>query len=117
MKYILLKRSKKFYASVAVLGLVNSLLYSSLLLFINSVLTGTPMPFFPRHGWVLFGVLVSCAMVCSKAFQTYMIRLTNEILFDFELSILERLRQSAYSDFEKLGNEKVYTAMGDTRAL
>ena len=38
-------------------------------------------------------------------------------MFDFELSILNRIRQTNYESFMKLGIQRVYTAIGDTKVI
>jgi len=113
----LIKKSKQAIGYVVVLGVFNSLLNGGLLIFINSTIAGKPFPVFPQYNWLIFIVIVTASLVCSRYFQAYMIRLTNNILFDFELTILTKLRHASYEDFESLGNEKVYTAINDTKVL
>lgn len=113
----LIKKSKQAIGYVVVLGVFNSLLNGGLLIFINSTIAGKPFPVFPQYNWLIFIVIVTASLICSRYFQAYMIRLTNNILFDFELTILTKLRHASYEDFESLGNEKVYTAINDTKVL
>lgn len=114
---LILSRSKMFFLLIIILGVVNSVLNSGLLLFINNTITQTPLPYFPENDWMVFlGVLV-VSLVVSQRFQVYMIRLTNNILYEFEISIMQKLRYASYEDFQKLGSEKVYTAINDARAL
>lgn len=113
----LIQKSKQAVGYVVILGVFNSLLNGGLLMFINSTIAGKPFPVFPEYNWVVFIVIVTASLICSRYFQAYMIRLTNNILFDFELTILTKLRHASYEDFEALGNEKVYTAINDTKVL
>lgn len=119
MKFIktLLVRSKKALGFMLVLGIFNSILNAGLLIFINNTIIKQPIPFFPEYDWALFIAIILASLVCSRFFQTYMIRLTNNLLFDFEIMILKKLRMASYQDFEEIGNEKIYTAINDTKVL
>lgn len=119
MKFIktLLVRSKKALGFMLVLGIFNSILNAGLLIFINNTIIKEPIPFFPKYDWALFIAIILASLVCSRFFQTYMIRLTNNLLFDFEIMILKKLRMASYQDFEEIGNEKIYTAINDTKVL
>lgn len=119
MKFIktLLVRSKKALGFMLVLGIFNSILNAGLLIFINNTIIKQPIPFFPEYDWALFIAIILASLVCSRFFQTYMIRLTNTLLFDFEIMILKKLRMASYQDFEEIGNEKIYTAINDTKVL
>jgi putative ATP-binding cassette transporter len=100
-----------------ILGIFNSILNAGLLIFINNTIIKEPIPFFPKYDWALFIAIILASLVCSRFFQTYMIRLTNNLLFDFEIMILKKLRMASYQDFEEIGNEKIYTAINDTKVL
>jgi len=113
----LIKKSRWLIAFIAILGIFNSLLNTGLLIFINSTISQQPLPFFPQYDWQVFIVLIMVSLVTAKLFQTYMIRMTNNILFDFEMAILNKLKHAPYEDFEMLGNEKVYTVINDTKVL
>ncbi|MRX41222.1 cyclic peptide export ABC transporter [Flavobacterium sp. LC2016-23] len=119
MKFIktLLVRSKKALGFMLVLGVFNSILNAGLLIFINNTIMKQPIPFFPQYDWALFIAIILASLVCSRFFQTYMIKLTNTLLFDFEIMILKKLRMASYQDFEEIGNEKIYTAINDTKVL
>jgi len=114
---LLINRSKSAIPFVIVLGIFCSLLNSGLLYFINNAISNRPLPIFPEYDWLVFIIIIATSLICSKLFQTYMIKLTNNILFDFEIEILNKLKHSSYEDFEELGNEKVYTAINDTKVL
>ncbi len=119
MKFIktLLSKSKKALGFMLILGIFNSILNAGLLIFINNTIIKEPIPFFPKYDWALFIAIILASLVCSRFFQTYMIRLTNTLLFDFEIMILKKLRMASYQDFEEIGNEKIYTAINDTKVL
>lgn len=113
----LIKKSRLLIAFIAILGIFNSLLNTGLLVFINSTISQQPLPFFPQYDWQIFVALILVSVITAKLFQTYMIRMTNNILFDFEMAILNKLKHAPYEDFELLGNEKVYTVINDTKVL
>lgn len=114
---LILKKSRYFIVFIVLLGIVNSILNSGLLMFINKTISQEPVPFFPGHGGTVFLVIILTSLIVSQRFQVFMIRLTNDILFEFEVSILQKLRYASFEDFEKLGKEKVYTAISDSRVL
>jgi cyclic peptide transporter len=113
----LLNRSKKAMGFMLILGIFNSILNAGLLIFINNTIIKEPIPFFPEYDWAFFIAIILASLLCSRFFQTYMIRLTNNLLFDFEIMILKKLRMASYQDFEDIGNEKIYTAINDTKVL
>jgi cyclic peptide transporter len=114
---LIFKKSKYFILFIVLLGIVNSILNSGLLLFINNTVSQKPIPFFPENAGTVFLAIILTSLVVSQRFQVFMIRLTNDILFEFEVSILQKLRYASFEDFEKLGKEKVYTAINDSRVL
>jgi cyclic peptide transporter len=115
--YILRMLSKRVWILVliAVIGIVNSILYSCILLFITNAANKQKGSF--NRSIVIFSLLLIFSFLCRKYFQTYIIKFTNTILFDFELSILNRIRQTNYESFMKLGIQRVYTAIGDTKVI
>lgn len=114
---LLFNRSKLFYLSLVLLGVVNGVLNISLLMFVSNAINPGKISFVPGYDWAIFAGLVLVSMICSRLFQSYMIRLTNRINFDFELNILQRVRHASYTSMQKLGNEKVITAVNDVRTL
>ncbi|GAA0188783.1 cyclic peptide export ABC transporter [Fulvivirga kasyanovii] len=114
---LLFNRSRSFYVLLILLSAVNAALNTGLLMFINNAITQEPLPYFPEYDWMIFTGIILVSIICNRAFQTYMINLTNDILFDFELKVLHKLRFATYESFEKLGKERVFTAIGDTRAV
>lgn len=114
---LILKKSKYFFVLIILLGMINTVLNSALLLFINNTITQKPIPIFPNNPGVVFAAIILVSLLISQRFQVYMIGMTNDILFEFEMSILQKLRYASFQDFEKLGKEKVYTAINDSRVL
>ena len=114
---LLRKQSKYFLLFVGTLGSVNSIVYLGLLAFINNAVNGSSLSFAKGYdGWIFAG-LVLLSLVCTKVFQTYMVKLTQELLLHYELSILQQLRFATWQAFEKLGAQRIYTAIGDVRIL
>ncbi|WP_083867483.1 cyclic peptide export ABC transporter [Fulvivirga imtechensis] len=111
------KQSKLFYFSIIMLGVISSVIYSSILVFINRTVSGEPLDYFPEYDWQIFLGLIAISFLCSKLFQNYMVTISNDILFDIELSIVNKVRQTTYETFEKLGSQRIYTAISDTRML
>lgn len=114
---MLRKQSKYFLPFILLLGVVNSVVYMGLLAVINGAVSGTALPVARGYDWLVFAVLVAASLICTKVFQTYMVKLTQHLLLDYELSILQKLRFAAWQAFEKLGAQRIYTAIGDVRIL
>jgi cyclic peptide transporter len=92
-------------------------MYSGILILINNFISRRSLFEDGRYNMGAYFLVIGLSFVCSKIFQTYVVKLSNEILFRFETDVLEKLRYAEYESFEKLGSEKVYTAIGDTRVL
>lgn len=114
---IFFNRSKLFYLFLAALSIINGLLNTGLLMFINKAITRTPLPYFRGYDWLAFLLLIMVTLVISRIFHTYIVKLTTDIRSDLQLSILDKLKHASYQEFEKLGKAKVFTAMGDINML
>ncbi len=114
---ILAQRSKWFFAWLILFGAMNSAAYSVLLYIINSYVTQRPQLHLLSAASAGYLAVVAVALVSGQVFQAYMIRLTNELLTEFELDILQKLRSASFETFDKLGNERAYTAIADARTL
>ena len=113
----LLHKSRGALAFMILLGLFNSVLNAGLLIFINNTILDKDLPFLPEYEWQVFVGIVLSSLLVARFFQTYMIKLTNNILYSFEMGILKKLRFASFEDFESLGSEKAYTAINDTKVL
>jgi cyclic peptide transporter len=111
------EKARFFYVLLVLLGVINSVLYSSILICINSAINRRPLPFLPELDWAVYVSLVLAALLVSKFFQTYIVKLTLDVQYDFELSILRKLLKASYEAFNRTGAEKIYTAISDTRIL
>ncbi|XLS27830.1 ATP-binding cassette domain-containing protein [Flavobacteriaceae bacterium M23B6Z8] len=114
---LLQKKSKFFYLYLAMLGLINGVWASALLLFINNKIVGEPLPFIPEYDWMVYVGLIIVSFTVARFFQAYMIKLTYGLGNELNLSIFDKLRFSSYQEFQKLGEDKVRTAMTDVSTL
>ncbi len=118
---LLQKKSKFFYVNLGVLGLINAVWSSALLLFINNKTTGEKLPFISeqnqQYDWIIYSALIIISFTVARLFQAYMIRLTYELGNELNLSIFDKLRFTSYKEYQKLGEEKVRTAMTDVSTL
>ncbi|MGH2665955.1 ATP-binding cassette domain-containing protein [Flavobacterium sp.] len=112
-----IKVPKSFYFIVAGLGLLNSFLNIGILLFINSYIQGKGFPIAGKYAPAVFLSLVISTFLINKFFQHYIIRIVNNFIYDYELEILDKLRNSNLSDFNKIGAERVYATIEDTKVL
>lgn len=110
-------KSKLFYFYFGLFSLVNSSLYSGLLYIISSTLNDSAIVFFNEYKAAIFLVLVISSFLSNSIFQSYVIRITNDIIYEEELEILQKIKNSSLPLFEKIGTERVYTAIGDTRTI
>jgi cyclic peptide transporter len=111
------KRSKFFYLFVIILAVSSSALNVAILAFISNIVSNDRLPIFYFNGWIYFLGLITFSLFISKTFQTYLVKLTNNLLYDIEILLLQKLRSSTFQSFEKLGSQRVFTAMGDIRVI
>lgn len=118
--YILkiLQKQLGFLVLIAGVGTLNSLLYSGLLIVISRTVNQYQAEAAPTHLTALFFLgLMVVSYFSRRLFQTNVIRFTNTLLFNFELSILRKLRQASLEAFQKIGSQRVYTAIGDAKTI
>ncbi|MDO6435730.1 cyclic peptide export ABC transporter [Flavitalea sp. BT771] len=100
-----------------VLGAINSLVSSLVLIFIGHAIRQQPLPYFPRFDWLMFLLIILTSVTLSYIYQANIIRFTNNNLYELETSILDKLRFADYESFEKLGSEKIYATLTDIKLL
>lgn len=110
-------KSSLFYGALIALGIVNSFVYSGILVFINQTIAQKPVPYLAGLEGPAFVIMLLASFFSNRLFRFYTVRLTNDILFEYETMILQKVKQASFSAFEKLGTEKVYTIIGDIRLL
>ncbi len=95
------------------------MLFTSILLFVNYQLQQADIPirFFNDHKAATFFCLLFISIIVNKVFQSYLIRLTNQITFHFEASVINKLRNANYESFQRVGLNKIYSVFNDTRTL
>jgi cyclic peptide transporter len=120
MIYLLkiVNKDVKFIFLIILLGIANSAFYSLLLICINRGI-GHPSSVFmglTLNGYVFF-VLIVLSFFLRKIFQKHMVVLTNNILYDFELSIIKKIKDAEFEKFRTWDQNKVYTAMADIKVV
>ncbi|MEO0777072.1 MAG: hypothetical protein AAF146_10930, partial [Bacteroidota bacterium] len=114
----LFKQNKYFLFLMVALGLLNSLMYSSLLFLINNgVQEEKEIQWLEQNETALFFGVLIFSFLAGRFFQNYLLRFSKEILYDFMLSVLERLRSASLQAFKKLGRQRIYSAINDTRVV
>src|SRR5882757_7256440 len=117
LKKVLRNKGKWVLVSVALLTLSNTLFNYFFLFFISNTISKRPIPFLAGYDWLVFTVMLITTLLINKASQARLIRISYSVLFEFEQIILQKFRLAAYDDFERLGKEKLYTALNDARLL
>ena len=100
----LIKKKKKLLFFLLILSLFNSILYSSILMIINGEISGAhvQLGFMDAYIMQLFGVLIIISLLCRYYFQAQMISITNDIIFEFEISLLNKIRIFGCENFRWL---------------
>ena len=110
---ILQSRSPGFIVYLVGLSLVNIGCHMGILYLINKTISFDPIPYVQEYSWLVYlGILVISFFV-TRAFQIYMIRLANELAYEYTIGIFEKIRDTTYQGVEKLGRERVYAAIDD----
>lgn len=114
---LLQTRSKAFYFILILVSLICCLTNMGILFVINTLLkTGTQV-LFGRYNYLLFFGLILVSFSATIVLQNNVARLTYDLMFEMELSIIEKLRNASYDSFLQLGKEKVYTAIADAETI
>lgn len=109
--------SFKFFGMLIALAVVNTIWSSLLLLLINSAVNQEKIPFAQGYDWQLFVVLILLSFAASKLFQNYMIKISNDVAYNLNISIFNNLRFADFESFKKIGKERVYTSITDAYTL
>lgn len=112
-----IKIPKSFYATVFGTGLLNSFLNIGILIFINFYIQGKEFPIVGKFAPVIFLILIVSTFLINKFFQHYIIKIVNNFIYDYELEILDKLRNSKWNDFQNIGAERVYATIQDTKVF
>jgi putative ATP-binding cassette transporter len=111
------EKSKFFFVYLGLLGIINGLWGGALLFLINAKITNTALPFINNKDWLVYILLIVLAFTSAALFQSYMIRLTSNFGNELGLGIFNKLRFTSFEEFEKLGEERVRTALNDVADL
>src|SRR5215216_3279174 len=103
---LLRRQSANIYALILLLGVVNSIWTSSLLLLINNKINGVKLPLFNNYDWVIYLTLIVASFIVTKYFQSYLIRLSHDFGTGLSIEIFDKLRSTNYQDYLKLGESK-----------
>lgn len=109
-------KSKWFYFFIVILSMVSSISNIGMLMLINNVLGGKSFVS-DEYNYLVFIFFISMSFTANRIFQHYMVGLTNGIMFNQELAIVQKVRNASFESFERLGSEKIYAALGDARML
>lgn len=110
-------KSSSFYVFLVLLGIMSSLTNVGILLLINTAIGGKSITLFGDYNYLAFIGLIAISFLSTRYFQHYMVDLTNNIMYGLELTIVQKVRNASFESFEKLGPERIYAAIGDTRVL
>ncbi|MGN6601344.1 MAG: cyclic peptide export ABC transporter [Ginsengibacter sp.] len=113
---IFFNKSIKLYFLVIVFGITNCLLNTGLIYYLNRIIQKKEF-LFPTLYFILFILILVASFGMNKFFQQFIIRMANEQLFQFESNVLKTVKKSPLQLFEKLGSEKIFTAIEDARAF
>lgn len=108
---LLNSRSKFFLALIILLGFISSFWNLGLLYLINNRLIQKPILFFPGHDSIVFFVILLASFFVMRYFRRYIIKLTNDVVYEHSIAIIEKVRFAAFEDVEKMGKEKLYNAV------
>jgi len=114
---ILQSKNGNFYAYLILLGVINSITQSGLLFIINETIIGK-YPFIGQgyKAAAFFGLVVLSFLAC-RAFQNYLIRTTQQIIYHFEVALVDEVRRGSLQSFEQLATGEIYSAISDIRIL
>jgi ABC-type siderophore export system fused ATPase/permease subunit len=110
-------KNKFFYISLFFLGLVRSLTNICLLMVIASSLGRKSVADFGHYNYLVYIFLMFLSFICTKFFQNRMVTFNNEVVFHMEISLIQKARKASFESFDKLGYQKIYSALGDARSL
>ena len=111
------KESRFFFIWLFILAISETLWNTGLLTLINSVIDDNPFFVFPNHAWLVYVVLMLSSLLVTWYFQSLMIKTANNIALNLTLAIFDRLQKLPFEYFQKLADEKIYTAMTDINVI
>jgi len=114
---LLRQKSRFFYVAIIFLAIVKSIANIGILMVINEAIGGKQTIGFGNKNYLIFSILVVTSLVVTWLFQNYMIRSSNDMMFELEVSMIQKVRNATFECFEKLGSQHLYAAIADARSL
>ena len=97
--------------------MINGLWSSALLLIINNNISGDKISLLNDYDLLIYMLLVPLSFFSTLKFQSYILKTTFNFGKEMILKIFNTLRIASYESFDRLGEEKVRTVMGDVSLL
>lgn len=110
-------RNKSFFVLLIFLGIVRSVTNIGILMLINMTLTSRSFGWFGKYDYLAYIGLIVISFVCSAFFQNFMVKFNNDMMFNLEMSLIQKVRHATFESFQKMGSQKIYAALGDARTL
>lgn len=114
--WMLFPITKWTYFQLAILGVINSLWATFLIILLNRYVS-SDNPDDNYQSMAIYMMLFIASLFTSRYFQLMMIRLTSDSSFGFQSKIFQHLRYAGLQEFERLERERIYTALGDARLI
>lgn len=100
-----------------IIAIVNSFFNTIILVLMNRLLTSEAPMIASIPNWLLFVTAIVSSFFVSKYFQIYLMTTTRKILYEFEIGFLQKLRHISFGDMQKIGNNRILSALEDTRVI
>ncbi|SDH68266.1 putative ATP-binding cassette transporter/putative ATP-binding cassette transporter [Pedobacter terrae] len=114
---LLRRQSANIYLLIVLLGLVNSIWTTSLLLLINNKINGVALPFLNNFDWLIYSGMIITSFLVTRYFQGYLINISHEFGTKLSVEIFDRLRSTDYQEYLGIGENKIRTAMDDVNRI
>lgn len=114
MKFLtyLYRQSNRSSLLFLFLGILSGLANASILAFIDVVTSQIGTQKTIRYDHIIVFLSILCFFFISqRIFSKYLIRLTEEIIFNVRIKILTTVREIDYLNFQKIGSENIYTCL------
>ena len=111
-------KSKIVYVSILLLSVISTLTNIGVLILINKALKyHSDSGGIDFNSSLIFLSLIVVSFVATATFNRYMVKVSNEIVYGIELSIINKVRTATFESYQSLGHEKIYAAIGDARII
>ena len=110
---ILQSKSKSLFFFLAIIGIVNAVTHTAILYIVNMTISFQALPVLQEYNWLLFFGILLISFMTTSVFQRHLIRLANDLAYEFNIKIFEQIRTSSVHKLVNTGKEKVYAVMDD----